>query len=49
MRDDAAQGRDRGIELLQESGIVADAAHLLDLERQVADRVFESGEAFGRL
>ena len=31
------------------AGIVADAAHLLDLERQVADRVLETGEAFGRL
>ena len=40
--------RDRGFELLQESGIVARRPHLLDLERQVADRVLETGEAFGR-
>ena len=48
MRDDAAQCRDRGFELLHEIGIVARRPHLLDLERQAADRIFESGEAFGR-
>ena len=38
-----------GFELLHERRIVAHAAHLLDLERQVADRVLEAGKAFGRL
>jgi hypothetical protein len=47
MRDDAAQGRDRAFELLQETGILACPTHLFDLVRQVADRVLETGEALG--